>query len=314
MDLTLVVLAAGMSTRYGRLKQLEPIGPRGEALMDYAVFDAVRAGCSSVVFVVRPEIEAPIRAHVAKLLQNAVHTAFVHQTPDAVPTGRPAPAERVKPWGTAHALLCAEEATSNRFIAVNADDLYGRDAYRSAATHLRLRQQDANHPFALVGYRLDQTLSQSGGVSRAVCEVDEKGLLTSIAEFHSIARSGSRIRGHTITNETRWFDGSETVSMNMWGFDTSVFPILRQQFDDFLSTHENDPNAEFLIPTAIAEQLARETATVQVLRTDAEWMGVTFPQDREAVVRKTGKMVADGIYPSDLEAWFRRHGTAKRGG
>jgi len=305
MELSLVILAAGLSSRYGGLKQLEPVGPAGEALMDYGLYDAVRAGFTRGVFVVRSEIEAEVREHVDNLLSGTIPTAFVQQRLDDPATDGSGVANRTKPWGTAHAVLAARREIRAPFAVCNADDFYGAAAYDRVARHLSDHDAMRKHPIALVGYRLEQTLSAAGGVSRAVCETDESGTLTRIVELKEVARSARGIGGRSVTGVSRALTGLETVSMNLWGFTPDVFPAFARQFERFVGDSARDPDIEFLIPTAVAEQVARGETSVLVLDTNCEWMGVTFRDDRERVARRIRQLVTGGVYPRNLSDWFR---------
>jgi len=284
-----------MSTRYGRLKQLDPVGPSGEALLDYGIFDAVRAGFTRVVLVVRPEIEAAVRDHCAPRW-GAVMSVYAHQTLDQVPEGFTVPADRTKPWGTAHAVLAAETAVQGPFAVSNADDFYGTAAYRALASHLA----SGGDEHAMVGYRLDATLSAHGGVSRGLCTVAE-GRLRGMAEVHDIRRGPDGVlRGRTLDGRERVCDPAAMVSMNLWGFRPAVFPLLRGAFGEFLASQGADRKAEFLVSEAAGSLVAADRVRLRVLSVDAPWMGVTFPEDRDGVVRRLREAVASGEYPADL--------------
>jgi hypothetical protein len=303
--LALVVLAAGLSSRYGSLKQLEAVGPSGEAIMDYGVFDAVRAGFGKVVVVVRPEIEDAVRSHFDALLHDALEFTLVHQTLD-MPEGFSIPVGRVRPWGTAHAVLVAGGKSEGRFAVCNADDFYGAQAYRALAEYLE-SVTDKSSDYALVGFRLDHTLSELGGVSRALCETNGDGFLTAITEAERIARDADKIVGVAASGEPCLLRGSETVSMNLWGFTPAVLPALKKSFSRFVTAAGRDPDAEFLIPTAIADWVAAGDVRVQVLDARSDWMGVTFPGDKELVVHRIRQLVDRGDYPEDLATWFKNH-------
>jgi hypothetical protein len=304
LALTLVILAAGIASRYGRLKQLEPVGPVGEALMDYGVFDAVRAGFTKVVFVVRPEIEQLIREHVENLVGDSIAIAFMHQTLGAVPSGATAWTDRTKPWGTAHALLTAADEVGQVFAVSNADDFYGRMAYETLGEHLSGVETSPQPAYSLVGYTLQYTLSPFGGVSRALCRFDDNGFLTQLVEVHDIAQGKQGIVGTTEDGTEVELEGSETVSMNLWGLTTDVFPALQRQFERFLSEDQADREAEFLIPSALSEQLLQRQIRIRVLRAEDDWMGMTFREDRPNVAARIQDLVNRGQYPYDLAAWF----------
>jgi hypothetical protein len=301
---TLVVLAAGLSTRYGRLKQVDPMGPAGESIMDYNIFDAVGAGFSSVVFVVRPEIEDEVRKHVEAVVDGAVPTEFVHQALDQVPPEFPTPPDRRKPWGTGHAVICASSRVAGPFAVCNADDLYGADAFRQLFLHL-----SADPPrteAAMVGYTLADTISGSGGVARGVCVVGRDRLLEQVTEVREIRRVERWITGEDPGGEVVELEGNEVVSMNLWGFTDPVVELLRRQFRRFLARWGGDPSSEFPLSTALGEQVQMGTVRVAVLPGRSDWFGVTHAADRseaEAVLRAR---IAEGVYPANLATTFRR--------
>jgi len=324
MSLTLVVLAAGMASRYGSLKQLEPIGPSGEALMDYAVFDAIRSGYRKVVYVIRPEIEQEIRSHVETIFAGAAQLLFVHQTLQDVPSSFTVPAIRSKPWGTAHAILVTEPHVSAPFAVCNADDFYGASAYSLLANHFSdfgstgsegtgdgergTETRNTGIPghrgtgtCALLGYRLRDTLSPHGGVSRAICKCDSYGYLEQLEEVKQIQSNNGQLAGVTERGHHVGLDGNETVSMNLWGFTPDLFPYLRQQFDEFLVVSGSSCDEEFLIPTAVNQQLAQGRARLRVLQSSEPWMGMTFTQDKTPVQQKLFELVSRGVYPADLK-------------
>ncbi|HEX7051909.1 MAG TPA: NTP transferase domain-containing protein [Longimicrobiales bacterium] len=313
---TLVILAAGLASRYGRLKQLDPVGPAGEALMDYAIHDAVRAGFAGIVLVVRTEIEAEVRRHVERIVGGAVPVSFVCQRLDDVPPGVAVPAGRRRPWGTVHAILTAEPAVPGPFAVCNADDFYGRGAYRRLYAHLTAPAGPAAGTAALVGYPLRSTLSRWGGVSRAVCRVDPDGWLERIVEVREVrevgggrsgadaagppragpATDGRRITGIAEDGAPMSLDDDVVVSMNLWGFMPSVFRAFRRQFTEFVARRGADPDAELAISTAVNEQIQAGALRLRVLPADDEWFGMTFPEDRADVVRRIAERIAAGEY------------------
>ena len=293
-----------MASRYGGLKQLEPVGPMAAALMDYGLFDAVSGGFTRFVFVVRPEIERSMREHVENLMGDSVDTAFVNQTLGFAESGSPTRTNRTKPWGTAHALLTAADEAGEVFAVSNADDFYGRLAYETLGDHLRSVETVPQPTYSLIGYTLQHTLSPFGGVSRALCHCDENGFLTQLAEVHDIAQGKRGILGTTETGDKVQLEGSETVSMNLWGLTASVFPALERQFERFMSQCRADREAEFLIPTALGEQLVQGEIRIRVLPTKADWMGMTFREDRPNVAARIQDLVSAGHYPYDLTTWF----------
>ncbi len=297
MALTLVILAAGLSTRYGRLKQLEPVGPSGEALLDYGVFDAWRAGFERVVLVVRPEIEQMVRGHCARRWGDR-RIDLVYQELSQVPAGAAVPEGRTKPWGTAHAALAAERAVAGPVAVANADDFYGAAAYQALAAHLRAGS-DAH---ALVGYRLADTLSPHGGVSRGVCEVRADGMLRGLVEVLDIQDRPGGLTGRTVNGAAVRLTPDDVTSMNLWGFTPAIFPLLHEAFAGFLERTGGDLRAEFLLSAVAGDLAAAGRGRFQVLAGGDTWMGVTFPDDRDAVATRLRALVAAGQYPAALSA------------
>lgn len=285
---TLLVLAAGMGSRYGGLKQTDPVGPSGETMLDYAVFDAVRAGFGRVVFVVRREFEGAFRSSVASRYAGRITSALVVQALEDLPEGHTPPAGRRKPWGTGHAVWCARSAITGPFAVVNADDFYGASSFAHLAAFLARAHGTG---YALVGFSLANTLSESGTVSRGVCRV-EGGRLVSIAEERAIAPSD--------VGPGQRFSGAETVSMNLWGFTPSVFEGLGAGLRAFLEAGGRDPEAEFYLPVALSDLVAAGRAAVDVLASDDRWFGITYPGDRARAVAALGDLVRRGVYPRRL--------------
>jgi len=327
---TLLILAAGLGSRYGGLKQMEAVGPGGATLMDYAVFDAVRAGFGEVVFVIRPEMEAAFADQVLPRFRSHVPVRAVLQRLD-VPPGYSVPAQRRKPWGTAHAVLAAAGAIAEPMVVVNADDFYGRAAYEALAGFLGTPATGLPPAFALAGFRLSRTVSAAGPVNRAVCQVTAEGWLESVVEvLHITADRHGGFSGEE-RGRTRRYAGTELVSMNMWGFTPTVFDQLREAFRAFLGgatrpsgeqpegrgtagpgqpegrgTAGRGPHdfekREFLIPTVVQELIRAGKARVRVLPTDSPWTGITHPEDRPLVVAAIRQMVEGGEYPERLWA------------
>ena len=295
MSLTLVILAAGMGSRYGGLKQLDPVGPSGETILDYAVFDAARAGFDRVVFVIRRDFAGEFERVVVRRYAAWLPVELVFQATDLVPAGVSVSPERTKPWGTGHALWCARAAVPGPFAVINADDFYGRDAFGQLAQLLRQPATAARKPrFGIVGYRLDQTLSEHGAVSRGICTVSSDGLLQKVEERTGIRRED--------IGPGRTYTGAETVSMNCWGMTRVVFGQLEWQLTAFLQQHGHDPKAEFYLPAAISDLVAGDAAEVAVLSTSARWFGVTYREDRPRVAAALAELIAAGEYPADLRA------------
>ena len=305
MDLTLVVLAAGLSTRYGGLKQLELVGPSGEALMDYGIYDALRAGFNRVVLVARPELEEALREHVAGVFGDAIEIAVAYQDLDALPEGFSVPSWRRKPWGTGHAVLAASAEVNEPFVAINADDFYGADAFVTLGDHLREAAGSDGHEFAAAGYSIRDTLSPHGGVSRAVCEVDTDGYLVRVTEVKKIAEADGVLAGVTVEGERYVLSGDETISMNFWGATPSAFPLLHEKFARFLEQHGADADAEFLLSTAVNELIEEGRARVKVIPAGGPWLGVTYQEDKPYVMNELGRLVKEGLYPEDLSRSVR---------
>ena len=300
MPQTLVVLAAGLSTRYGGNKQLASVGPNGEVLLDYAVYDAVRAGFTSVTFVIRRELEKDLQEHVADRFGGSARVAYSYQELQDLPHGIELPPNRVKPWGTAHAILAVRDVVDEPFIVINADDFYGRSAYSSLYEFRERGRTGAIPEYAMIGYTLNDTLSEHGGVSRGICECSDAGYLERLVEVKKIESIGTEISGVTVTGERYALHGGETVSMNIWALTPAVFPVLEKQFAGFLREHRDDPDAEFLISTALNEQIATGVSRLKVLAACERWFGMTFQEDRPNVAHQIGKFVDQGLYPNDL--------------
>ena len=297
---TLVLLAAGMGSRYGGVKQLEEVGPGGATLMDYSIYDAVRAGFKKVVFIIRPDLEAAFRATILPRYGGKVEVATAHQRLDTLPEGIIVPPGREKPWGTGQAVLAAEGAVDGPFVVANADDFYGAPAFAAAAEFLRSPPPEGAAIFALVGYRLSDTLSEHGAVNRGACRVDGEGWLESVEEVYEIAPTpagqlvGRGAHGHVTLAP------NALVSMNLWVFQTSIFPILRAGFVRFLP--QSDGKKEFLLPSAVQEALDRKAARVRVLDAGSPWFGMTYPADRPRVEQAILTLVRAGVYPERLWA------------
>jgi NDP-sugar pyrophosphorylase family protein len=285
---TLLVLAAGRGSRYGGLKQIDPVGPSGETLLDYAVFDAVRAGFARVVFVIRRDFEEAFRSAVTSKYEGRVAIGFVYQSVAELPAGCPPAPGREKPWGTGHAVWCARGAVDGPFAVINADDFYGAGSFSLLAAFLG-RAQGAR--FALVGFRLDRTLSENGTVSRGICR-DRGGALVSITEETAIARSD--------VGPGRRFTGSETASMNCWAFTPALFPLLESGLTAFLAAKGTDPGAEWYIPVAVSDLVSGGAAAVEVLPGLDSWFGITYREDRARVSEAIGALVGAGAYPKRL--------------
>ena len=287
-DITLVVMAAGMGSRFGGLKQIEPIGPKGEAILDFSVYDAVKAGFTKVVFVIKHAIEKDFKEFVGNRIEKKVKVEYVFQEIDKLPEGYTCPETREKPWGTAHAILCCKDVVKEPFAVVNADDYYGRSAFVKMAEFLKSDSDD----YAMVGFRLMNTLTENGYVSRGVCEI-ENGELKSVTERTKIMDCK-----FTEDDGATWTQLPEdtVVSMNLWGFRPDVFGYIETGFKKFLDEKIDVPKSEYYLPTVVSERIERKEKSVKVLIAEDKWYGVTYKEDKQVVVDAIGKMVADGCY------------------
>ncbi len=301
-SLTLVVMAAGLGSRYGGLKQIDPVGPHGEILLDYSVYDALRAGFDKVAFIIRRDIEAEFRRRVGRRIERRVETAYVFQELDRLPAGFQLPPERRKPWGTGHAILLCREAVTTPFAAINADDLYGRTPYEAMAGYLRGARDGSNgYAYAMAGYILRNTLSEFGHVARAVCRTTADGCLADARELLKIQLFPDGVK-HTEDGAT-WLplDPESIVSLNFWGFTTSLFDELEARFPRFLEERRADLlKAEFLIPEVVGALVREGKARVAVLPVSEKWHGVTYPEDKPRVQAAVRELIARGIYPDEL--------------
>jgi hypothetical protein len=290
----LVILAAGLARRYGRLKQLDPVGPGGEALLDYAIFDARREGYGEVVLVTREELEPELRQHLDRV-HGDLPVRFCRQRPDDLPGGHAAPAGRERPWGTGHAVLAARAAVHIPFAACNADDFYGRAAWAALGRHLA-----ASSGAAVVGYPLASTLSAAGGVSRGIVVTGGDGRLRALGEVADLKREGARILGRTLTGEPLAFPPETPVSMNLFGLPSRAFALLEEKFGAWLATHAESATDEFYLSSTVHDLVGEGRLAVRVLPGGADWMGMTHPADRESVVRRLADLHARGVYPGTL--------------
>ena len=294
---TLVVMAAGVGSRFGGLKQIEPIGPSGEITVAYSVYDALRAGFERVVFIIRRDMEAPFRDRIGRFVEKQVRTDYVFQELDLLPPGFAVPADRQKPWGTGHAILCCRETVREPFAVINADDFYGAQAYRVLGEFLR---RDARpDDYAMVGFVLRNTLSEHGTVARGVCNVGPDGMLRDIVERTQIGVKDGVIK---FAEGDAWTEipGDAPVSMNMWGFRPSLFTELVPRFEAFLRANMAKPKSEFYIPMVVGELLREGRARVEVLRSGDSWYGVTYKDDLPSVKTAVAGLVRDGKYPKTL--------------
>lgn len=300
--LTLVVLAAGMGSRYGGLKQIDPVGPAGEVILDYSIYDALQAGFDKVVFVISRAIEQTFRERIGRTIEGRCEVEYVFQTLEDLPAGFSLPEGRVKPWGTGHATWVARGAVHSPFAVINADDFYGRSAYAAIAHYMaRPRQAAGPDEYCLVGYQLGNTLTEFGHVARGVCAVDEAGYLTQVVERTRIESSGGG--AHFTEDGSTWVDLplESIVSMNMWGFTPALFAELGAQFPAFLEASRANPlKAEFFLPSAVSQAVQGGRARVQVLKTAERWYGMTYALDKERVKAAVTQLVRQGLYPEAL--------------
>jgi NDP-sugar pyrophosphorylase family protein len=287
-----------MGSRYGGLKQIDPVGPGGEAIMDYSIYDALRARFGKVVFILRKEIEQQFRQSIGARFEQSVDVEYVFQQLDQLPQGLIAPAGRTKPWGTTQAVLAAESVIDEPFAVINADDFYGAESYRLIAQHL----ESGVTTHALAGYVLRRTLSDFGAVARGVCAVDDHDMLEGVVERTHIERDGSRVKDTATGGKVTELTGDEIVSMNMWGFQPEIFAPLRASFARFLARSGSDLKAECYLPATMNELIREGKAAVKVLRSTEEWFGVTYQEDRARVVASIRRLIQQGLYPERLWA------------
>ncbi len=300
MKPTLVILAAGMGSRYGDLKQLEEVGPGGATIMDYSVYDALRAGFGKIVFVIRPEMEAAFRTAVGRRYEHRVPVAYGFQRLDALPQGFAAPPGREKPWGTGHALLAAEPLVDEPFAVVNADDFYGANAYAELSAFLRREEPEDVPTYAMVGYALRDTLTETGAVNRGCCRCTAGDRLEGITEVLNIERDGPDGCYIDEAGHERIICGSELVSMNAWGYRPIFFDQLRKRFEYFLRENAASETAEFYLQAAIHDLMRAGHAGVSVLPTKYSWIGITHPADKPRVIEMIRELIGRGGYPEML--------------
>ncbi len=301
MKPTLLVLAAGMGSRYGGLKQIDPVGPTGEVILDYSIYDAIRAGFGKVVFVIRREIEADFRATIGARLQGRIEVAYAFQSLDDIPAGCEVPADRQKPWGTTHAILAARNCIREPFGVINADDFYGPRSF--ALLGESLSKLDATGlRFVLIGFPLRNTVSENGSVSRGVCTLDAEGHLMDIRECHGIhpVAGGIAVSRPNPSEEAAILDGTQTVSMNMWGFTPGFFAEAEKGFAQFLKALPDPLTSEYYIPTLVRDLIDSGAGRVEVQQSDETWLGVTYPEDMPLVREGLRRLIERGVYPEDL--------------
>ena len=300
MQPTLVILAAGMASRYGSMKQIQSFGPSGETIMDYSIYDAIRAGFGKVVFIIREEFADNFKSIFEPKLKGKIATDYVYQNLNSHLGGIEVPADRTKPWGTAHAVLCCKDAVKEPFAVINADDFYGSDSFKKAFKFLT---EDCNATTqCIIGYELKRTLSENGSVSRGVCQADENGNLFSINERTKIYRNeAGKI---TYEDETGLHEVSEDspVSMNFWGFSPEIFGVTEQLFQEFLKESKDNPKSEFFIPIVADKYTKTGMGVIKVIPTASQWFGVTYKEDAPSVQKSIDQLVSSGQYPDNLWA------------
>lgn len=299
MKPTLYILAAGMGSRYGGLKQLDGLGPSGETIMDYSVYDALRAGFGKIVFVIRHDFEQEFRDKIISRYEGHVPIEVVFQDIDNLPEGFKAPEGRTKPWGTGHAVLMGKDVIREPFGVINADDYYGADGFRVLADFLK-NAEGKKGEWCMVGFNISNTLSENGGVSRGYCQVDENGLLTSVTECHGIERRGDGLIQVDSEGKEIPFPADAAVSMNMWGFTPDYFDYSEKAFIEFLREHGNELKSEFYIPTVVNDLIHAGKVTLKVEPTTSRWFGVTYAADRATTVAEFKKLTDAGLYPTPL--------------
>ena len=284
-------MAAGMGSRYGGLKQLDPVGPSGETIIDYSVYDAIRAGFNKVVFIIRKDFEEDFRSKITNKYKDKIRVEFAFQDLNDLPEGFLCPEGRVKPWGTGHAILTASQLIHEPFVAINGDDFYGRESFEIVVDYY----QDKNATYSMVAFQLDKKLSEFGGVTRGLCTV-KNDLLDTVIETGELKRSESGVS----SDRDIQLDGSEPVSMNVWGFTPDLFDHLRTMFVDFLHKEGDEMKSEYLIPTVINNLIRSGEKDIHVLRTGSKWFGVTYKEDKPFVTEQVQLLVDDGVYPKQL--------------
>lgn len=297
--MTLVILAAGMGSRYGGLKQIDPIGPSGEFIVDYSIYDAIKAGFDKVVFIIKRENLDLFRDTVGKRVEKHIKVEYVFQDINDIPDGFSVPDERSKPWGTGHAVISAADVVDDGFVVINSDDFYGRDTFIKLGEFLKSAKADVKYHFCMAGFIIENTLTDNGHVSRGVCETDGNGYLTRVTERTKIQKNGGVVQ-YFENDEWHTIPAGSTVSMNCWAFSPDLFGELKRLFIGFFDKASNLSKDEFYLPFAVQDLIDEGKCDVKVLSTNAKWYGVTYHEDRQMVVNAIKDMVADGVYPEKL--------------
>lgn len=296
---TLVILAAGLGSRYGGLKQIDSIGPNGERIIDYSAYDAIRAGFEKIVYVIRKSFENEFNEIVLSSIPSGVKTSLAFQENNLFNSKK---TERVKPWGTGHAVIAAASEIEGPFVVINADDFYGTESYRQAYDFIN--QNEDSTESGLIGYQLKKTLSEFGSVSRGICEVDDQNFITSIVERKRIHRKNNSIIYKNENDKECKLNGNVAVSMNMFIFEKSIIPLFNNYFGVFIERNSKDPRTEFYIPTTVNRMIERNETKVKVIETNSEWFGLTYAADKKYVISKLNKMINEGKYPKKLWSDF----------
>jgi hypothetical protein len=299
----LVIMAAGMGSRYGGLKQIDAVDEQGHVIIDFSIFDAIKAGFRKVIFIIKKEIEEDFKKVIAKCTDHIDTVEFIYQEVTAVLESYSVPEGRVKPWGTGHAILCCKEKIMGPFAVINADDFYGREAFTKIYEFLSSDTESQKGQYAMVGYQLKNTLTEHGSVARGVCDVNKEGFLTKITEITKIEKLPEGARYYD--NEKDKWEGistDSTVSMNLWGFHADIMEELEKEFNLFLKTEVSDNpfKSEFFLPTVVQHMIETQKAKVKVLHSKDQWFGVTYKEDKEAVLREIAKLKKQGVYPENL--------------
>lgn len=296
---SLLILAAGLGSRYGSLKQIDRIGPSGERIIDYSVYDAIRVGFGKIVYVIRKSFEEEFKEVILNALPKTIKAEYVFQESDPLETNIKTNPDRVKPWGTGHALLTSSIAIKNSFAVINADDFYGLNSFKLAHDFLTsVSEESSEH--ALIGFNLANTLSDYGSVSRGICQVDGNNFMKSIVERTEIKKDGDHIKFKDENNNWRILNGNEVVSMNMFAFTPKIFNSCQKSFNSFLTNSGNDLKSEFYLPSVVDELLKRKEGKVKIVETDEQWFGLTYQEDKSIVAERISKLVKKGKYPSRL--------------
>jgi UTP-glucose-1-phosphate uridylyltransferase len=297
---TLLILAAGIGSRYGGMKQIDQVGPSGEAIIDYSVYDAIRAGFGKIVFVIRKEIEKDVREFFEHKLAGKIQMEFVYQELNMIPEGYTCPPARIKPWGTAHAIWVAAEAINEPFVAINADDFYGRGSYLKMVEYLMSKSHAGSSNYCMIGYQIHNTLSDYGSVSRGICESDDQSFLKAVVERPEIFRINGGIAYRDEHGRDVPLSADALVSMNIWGFTPAIFDHIGKQFTEFIRENISNIKAELYIPKIVNEIIKSGKGNIKILPATDKWFGVTYKEDKQAAVQNIRKLIGNGIYPKNL--------------